>query len=605
MEKAINCCLMVALLLYLFQSCRNEELFINEQETLTQHFNEDKDETSVDLTQPCDFTLSNLKPNTTVVINCVLDLQREVVNLPPDVSLVYEGGKIVNGILNFSGRGVIDGDLLNSTLILTGSTPQLKDPIFNFNPKRWGIIEGKVSDKVAKNNTMILNTMILKIKELGITMFEINEMDAYFDVSDGDIDEVSIIIPSNFHFKMGDNCNIRVQPNSDNGFALIRSRSTVNVVISGGKLWGDRYSHDYNTMSSSHEWGHVMSLKGVHNCIIDGVEMYNGTGDGINIDADQHRYNDGTIKPNGREPKNVIIKNCLINDNRRNNISVTDGTDIYIEYNIIKNAGSGDHSSGISANGTSPRVGVQIESHKQNAPDNNSVYDWEKTENVHIRNNVFEDNFAVDVGLYNGEAAFVYENTFRSQRAVGAAYSYNSKIYNNIFERPEGFMSGSSGITLEPRYWANGNHRITDYEIYDNKFIGYQFAIVAGGQGHKFRNNTITDCQRGIILLDSKNLIFENNNITSNASRSYGFYTFSGETSVKNCLIRNGEIDVQTRDLFFSDVNNVEVGDIIVDNLNFNGGGVFLNTAQNITIKNSTFENIKLIDSSPILINNN
>ncbi|WP_142786018.1 right-handed parallel beta-helix repeat-containing protein [Changchengzhania lutea] len=616
MKSTIKPFLLTCFVLFSLLSCNKEELFtedalaeiITEEENNEEETNEDVEETAeTDYTLPCDFTLNEIQANSTIIINCTLDLNGETINLPPNVTIEYEGGDIINGTLNFSEGSTIDGNILNSTLTIGGSSPQMKDTAFQFDPQRWGIVEGVVSDAVALNNKEILNIIIAQAQSMGITTFEIDKIDAYFEVSspgNKHQEENTILIPSNFHFKMGKDCNLRVQPTHIERSALLSSRGTENVIISGGKLWGDRYTHDYKTITSRHGWGHVMMIRGVHNGIIDGVEMHEGAGDGIQIAGLEHRNNDGSLKSHGRESKNVTLKNCLINDNRRNNISMVDGTDIYIEYNTIKNSGSGDDSSEVSSNGTSPRAGIDIEAFKNNAPDNNSVYDWEKTENIHIRHNVFEENYAVDVALYNGEKAYVYENTFRSNRGISAAYSYNNKIYNNRFERPEGLMSGSAAIKLEPRYWGNGTHRIKDFEVNNNTFTGYQFAIVAGGQGHEFKNNIMTNCQRGIILIVSEDLEFDNNKITSNVDRSYGYYTFSTELSIKNCLIKNGETNVENRGLYFYNNNNDETGDITIDNVTFNGG-ISLNAAQNVTIKNSAFDEIKIVDCEPILINNN
>ena len=595
-------------------SCNNEELFIEPTADVIADTDtpvdpdtpaEDTNSGTVDTSLPCDFTLDALQAGDTVIINCMMDLGGATINLPANVTIVYEGGDIINGTLNFSDNSVISGELLNSSLTLSGSSPLLKDTTFQFDPQRWGIVEGKVSDAVALNNGEILNGMITQAKNMGISTFKIDEMDAYFGINNDDRKPYAIFVPSNFNLIMTDNTNLRIQPNGQPYYALLFSWEVDNVLISGGKLWGDRYTHDYNTTGGSHEYGHIIWFKAVQNGVVDNVEMHEGTGDGFYVSGSSDRNRDGSLKEDRRESFNITVKNCLIDDNRRNNISIVDGTNIFIEYNTIRNAGSGDDSSEVSSNGTSPRAGIDIEARKHNFPDGNSVGDIEKTENVHIRHNIMEDNYAGDVALFNGENTFVYENTFRSKGGVGSAYSYNNKIYNNVFERPEGLMSGSAAIKLEPRYWANGNHRNTDFEVYGNTISGYQFAILAGGQGNTFNNNTMTDCQRGIILLTSEDLVFDNNTISSNISNSYGYYTFSGEGSIKNCLINNGEISVQSRDLFFSNTNNDEAGYITIDNVDFNGGGIFLNSAQNITIKNSTFDDIKIIDCNPILVNNN
>lgn len=555
---------------------------------------------------PCEIDFNTILPNDIIEIGCDYDLNGQTISLPENVTFNDNGGSISNGTLIYNG-GLIDGKLLNIDLEIEGSV-RLIDTKFIFEKEKWNITEGQVSDNVAITNKDNINTAIVLVKELRGYTFEVDNIDAYFNVSHTskrhDV-EATILIPSNFHFKMGENCNFRVQPNSELGYVLMYSRSTENVLISGGKLWGDRYTHDYNSISGTHEWGHLIMFRGVHNSTIDGVEIHEGTGDGFEIGGTDHRNNDGSLKPHGRESNNVTVKNCLINDHRRNNISIVDGTDLFIEYNTITNSGSGTtDTSTINSNGISPRAGIDIEAFKNNAPDNNSVYHWELCTNIHIRNNTFENSFSIDVAIYNGETTSIYGNTFRSKRAVGASYAYNNKIYNNTFERPAGLMDGSQAIILEPRYWANGNHRMKDIEVNNNTFTGYQYAIVAGGKDHKFTNNTITDCQRGIVLITSEGLEFDNNVINSSVNNSYGYYTFSPETSIKNTLIKNGETNVQGLGLYFSYKNNDAEGEITIDNVDFNGD-IALKWAQNITVKNSIYNDIIITNCNPTLINNN
>lgn len=580
-------------------SCNKDELFVEEKEVVieepTDTDDTDNDDDDVNTALPCDFTLENIEPNSTIIINCILDLDGKTVDLPANVTINYEGGDIINGTINFSEGNIIDGNLLNSSLTIGGSTPQVKDPVFMFKPERWGIVQGKVSDEVALNNTGLLNSLITKTKELGATTFEIDEMDAYFGINVDTRKPHAIFVPSDFNLVMSDNTNLRVQPNGLTHYALLFSWEVDNVLISGGKLWGDRYKHDYNSISSSHEWGHTIFFKAVHNGVVDNVEMHEGTGDGFYLSSSSDRNADGSLKPDRRESFNITVKNCLINDNRRDNISIVDGKDVFIEYNTIRNGGGN--------NGTSPRVGVIIESREQFNPDG-TVYTWEKTENVHIRHNVFEENIAADIVLLSGEKAYIYGNTFRSKRAVSVSAAVDGKVYDNSFERPEGLMSESTGLNLRSNYLANGVHRVTNYEVTNNTFTGYQHAIMAGGQNNKIKNNTITNCLRGISLISSIDIEFDDNKISSDLSKSYGYYTFSDEKSIKNCLIANGETNVQGLELYFSNKNNDEPGDIIIDNVDFNGD-IALNNAQNITVKNSTFNDIEIKNCTPTLTNNN
>mgnify|MGYP000734054217 CR=1 FL=1 len=63
-----------------------------------------------------------------------------------------------------------------------GSNAQLKDPTFQFNPQRWDIVEGIVSDEIAATNRSILQDIIYQSKLMDAETFSINNMDAYFKI---------------------------------------------------------------------------------------------------------------------------------------------------------------------------------------------------------------------------------------------------------------------------------------------------------------------------------------------------------------------------------------------------------------------------------------
>ena len=478
--------------------------------------------------------------------------------------------------------------------------PPISD-IYVFDKKN--IIEGVVSDEIALNNRNVLNESIIYAKENGFTVFEINNIDAYFKVSENNKHEVetSIEIPSDFHFKMGDNCDLRVQPNNNKKYVLVYSRGTENVLISGGVLWGDRYDHEYSS-GGTQEWGHLIMFRGVHNSTIDNVELREGTGDGFEVGGIEHRNNDGSIKANGRESYNVTIKNCIIDDNRRNNISIVDGTNIFVEYNTISNSGSYKDDA---TDGTSPRAGIDIEPYKKNAPDNNSVYDWEKCEEIHIRHNKFINSGSGDLIFFNGENSYAYGNEFSG--SVGTSYGYNNKIYDNIFtsKKPDA-ATGGKAINIDPVvYWANGEHRLTDWEIYGNTITGYQFGMVIGGKDNYVHDNTITNCQRGITFLSSASGLFENNDITSNVSGSIGYRNFwGGDYTMTNMLISGGTIDCVASSINLNGINVATPSPFIIDNVTMLNV-LALNNVHQFTVQNCTYPSVDIRRCTPTLTNNN
>src|SRR5690606_32903436 len=160
---------------------------------------------------------------------------------PSDITFEYDGGDIINGTLNFN-DGKIDGKLLNQTLEIKG-TASLLDATFEFNPKRWDIVEGKVADEVARKNRDDFKSLISLIKKMGGATFKTDKFDAYFKVDEPLEDalpqDAAITIPSNFNFIMSDNTHLRMQPNAYKQPTLLAvTNGDSNVLIKGGNLHG-------------------------------------------------------------------------------------------------------------------------------------------------------------------------------------------------------------------------------------------------------------------------------------------------------------------------------------------------------------------------------
>ena len=140
MKIIIKPLLLTFIFMPFFMSCNNDEL--QTDDPVKESIKEPTDQPEGnEITTPCGFDLSKVQANQTIVINCLLDLGGDTVNLPANVKLLYEGGDIINGTLNFSTNNSISGQLLSASLNLTGSIPLIKDPVFEFKPQRWGIVQ--------------------------------------------------------------------------------------------------------------------------------------------------------------------------------------------------------------------------------------------------------------------------------------------------------------------------------------------------------------------------------------------------------------------------------------------------------------------------------
>ena len=586
-------------------SCNNEELFV---EPVTEVIDEpvgdeeqDPEDTDddFDATQPCDFTLDNIEPNSTIVINCILDLDGATVNLPANVTILYEGGDIINGTLNFGDNSIISGELLNTTLTIGGSNPQLKDPVFNFIPGRWGIVEGKTTSEIALRNRDILEDMFILTKNMGITTFSIDKMDAYFEISKVTSTTSNqnwypsveaINIPSDFNLIMTENTIIRTQPNNrGNSGALMAVRNVTNVTVTGGTLYGDRNEHTYNNTGEDGQL--LFQIHGANNIVLDGIKMTMGSAGGLNINALNFSF-----QPDYIPSYNILVKNCVFDNNRRMSTSITDGYNILIESNTYLNAGQPNEFS------EGGNVGFAINIEALRARDaNGELILYEKAYDITIRNNIERGSRIGAVVITIGENITIENNDFESK--VGYAYTSGSKIRNNTFR-----ASVESGKM--PAIGAGGNgDTVFNNEISGNTISGYGVAIAAYHRDLKIYNNVINDCGTGIQIKSFSDSEIYNNTITSSRTGSKGIMAHL--TDVNNVNIYKNTIDVKTDIFYFVNLNQ----DLLQENYQINvyennfisagaagtfsraNGVIFNNNVSNSRVQVANSSNIKVLEN--------
>jgi hypothetical protein len=556
MKTVFKPMLIVLALVATFLSCNKEEVFVDpavntpvDTTTPTDSTNtdgttppEDTADPVADTTTPCDFTLSNVQSGDTIVLDCVLDLQGQTVNLPPNVTIVYEGGDIINGTLNFADNSVISGELLNNTLTLSGSTPQMKDPTFEFDPQRWGIVEGVTTSDIALNNRNILESIMLQAKDLGVNTFKIDKLDAYFEVSkvtsttsnQNYYPSVEAInVPSDFNLIMTDNTKLRVQPNAQNDYVLLAIRNASNVRVEGGNLFGDRDKHDDSQTTGNS--GHVIMIHGGDNVDIDGVTMKNGTGDGIDINSLNFTFQSNYIPSN-----NIRITNCVFDNNRRNNMSITDGFNILVDGNTFLNAGADN------PNSLGVRPGWAIDVEAVRGKENGQYIYYEKAYDITISNNIEKGSKYGAFIVAIGEKTTISNNTTEKGIAIGDASDV--KIIGNTISRPTS-TSGTGIVTGHPDSLTTFNNVVSG-----NTISGYNTGIAVYQRDTEIFDNVISDFAIGILPKTSKNINIYGNKLSSNRSGSYGI--FANVTSLDNYNIYDNDItDVDRESINFVMVN--------------------------------------------------
>ena len=160
-----------------------------------------------------------------------------------------------------------------------------------------------------------------------------------------------IVLTENQTLIMSPEAKLVAIGNDKSNYQIINVFGRSNVTISGGQIIGERDSHS----GSSGEWGHGIAIFGSTNVYIKDVEISKCFGDGIYLG-----FYDGPNKcSNG-----ITIKNCNLHDNRRNNLSITDVSNVTVKNCKFNNA-----------NGKAPQYGIDIEPNRNKTCSNVTISD--------------------------------------------------------------------------------------------------------------------------------------------------------------------------------------------------------------------------------------
>ncbi|MFL1895469.1 hypothetical protein ACJRPK_07180 [Aquimarina sp. 2-A2] len=519
------------LLLAVFISCQKTDLpeEINQEALI--------DESTIAYlrsTTPCAVNLETIPANSSYSVDCLLDLGGQTVQLAQNVNLDFSGGDIINGTIIYNG-GTIDGRLLNLSLSIEG-TASLKSSRLDLDASRWEILEGTVTSNQALANRDNTEYVLNLVRQLQGDTLKINQLDAFFEISkhtEGPNFYASleaINIPTGLTLSMTDQVHLRVFPNDRERCSLLAIRDASQVSILGGNLYGDRDTHDYSS-GGTHEWGHLLELHAAVNVLVSGLKMYNATGDGMDI----HSLN-FTFSPDYKPSRNITVTNCLFDNSRRNNLSITDGYDMLIDGNTFLNAGK-DTSLSL---GTDPRYAIDVEAYRERSTTTGELVFYEKAYNITISNNIEQGSAGRSFAVVIGDYVTIDNNTV--ENGIDYRYSIGSKIINNtITATPE----TSRGIGIGG---GKPGNIATSYnnEISRNIVSGFTTGVVIYGKQNRVFLNQILDFEdNGIFIPDET----EDSNIYANTIRSAvagSVGVFIHTASLKNVGVYNSTIETSS-----------------------------------------------------------
>lgn len=214
---------------------------------------------------------------------------------------------------------------------------------------------------------------------------------------------------------------LKVIPNGSPGYSCIYiGKDTDDVTVTGGRILGDRATHDYSDLSyPTHEGGYGVAIEGASNVVIEGVSVSGCTGDSIFVGGR------GLVGyPGHEEARRITIRECSLDGARRNNISVVDATLVLVENNLITNAGTND---GIH-DGTTPRAGIDIEGYGEGVGE--AGIDYQVPAKVTVRGNRFVGNAANSVNAYNPYQTVITGNFADSSMTF--SFATEAVISNNV-----------------------------------------------------------------------------------------------------------------------------------------------------------------------------
>ena len=223
-----------------------------------------------------------------------------------------------------------------------------------------------------------------------------------------------LMIRSNTHLMgCGEKSIIKRKGNKLTNYAVLNCAAEENIIIENIKVLGERKDH----LSESGEWGMCISLSGAKNVNIKNCHLADAWGDGIYVGSH-----------NGEKCEHITVQSCMIDNNRRNGVSVIN-CDVFRMVNcIITNT-----------KGTAPQSGIDFE------PNNEA----ESCKNCVVENCYFSGNANSDIMTHG---TFLFE-------VMISNCSLNSKIGFDISNGGDLSEKRSDGYISLKNCTFNNSHR--------------------------------------------------------------------------------------------------------------------------------------------------
>lgn len=253
--------------------------------------------------------------NSEYVLTSDFDLGGKVYSISSGVTIKQKRGIIKNGTLIGNGTKIDAKSALFENVRIKGdwNVPKISTDLFVDLS-----YDNALRDVVALSSDNVQNT--IKIKEGNYT---------FSFVKNG---EKGIIPASNTKLQIDG--VLKLNANDLKNYYIVYLKGENIHVYGDGIIEGDKFSHT----GKEGEWGMGVNFANATNCSLSDLSIKNCWGDCVYI---------------GRHSRNCTISNCVLDNGRRQGISITSGENIKISNCLISNV-----------NGTAPEFAIDIEPNK-------------------------------------------------------------------------------------------------------------------------------------------------------------------------------------------------------------------------------------------------
>lgn len=274
------------------------------------------------------------------------------------------------------------------------------------------------------------------------------------------------------------------------------------------------------------------------NILIDGLELMKAGGDGVIVG--------GSV---GKEAQDVIINHCVIDNARRNGISIVGGVDnIKIQNCVIKNT-----------NGTIPQLGIDIETWSSDLINRNievSGCRFENNTNGSLTVFEYTDGVKIHDNYFDGYVNVKMNDDYVS---VPGATPTNIEMYNNTFKATVYIYRISDGTFAIKGNVFDGSHLTIDHSLSLNTD-----EAVKNSHAKTICNNVFNNCLDAIYIGNNAN-ISVTDNVVNNCTLFLNLFDLHDSVISGNIVNGyNAEGDKEYCVSIFGVVKNLDIHDNII-----------------------------------------